>query len=141
MANYNATIRTNYFSVTDSEKFQEIVSSCSAEDNIEIFFTEDGSGKVGFGSYGCISGIPVGEDENDDNEVSLDAFYDALQGILVEGDAIIITEVGYEKLRYLIGSCTVITRNEIQYIDVRSKAVELAGALLNNKSFSTRMDY
>jgi hypothetical protein len=140
MANYYATIRTNYFSVTDEEKFRRIIGSCSAEDDILIFDSEDGTGKVGFACMGSIYGIPPTEDE-DDTESDLDAFYDALQAIIAEDDAIIITEVGYEKLRCLIGHCTVITWNEIQYIDVRNKAVELAGTLLNNKSFSTRMDY
>jgi hypothetical protein len=140
MANYYAIIRTNYFGVTDEAKFREIVDSCRAEDTIHIFGADDGSGKIGFGCSGSIYGIPASEDE-DDMEDDLDAFYDALQSVLAEGDAIIITEIGYEKLRYLIGYCSIITKDDIQSIDVRSKAIELARVMLNNPEFTTEMDY
>jgi hypothetical protein len=142
MANYYATIRTNYFCVMDEEKFREIINSCSAEDNIHIFdnVQADGSKTFGFGCYGSIYGIPPGEDE-EDGENDLDAFYDALQTVLSEDDAIIITEIGNEKLRYLIGCCTVITRSKIQFVDVRNKAFDLAKTMLKNDSFQTQMDY
>lgn len=140
MANYYATIRTNYFGVTDEAKFREIINSCNAEDSIHIFEADDGTGKFGFGCNGSIYGIPPSEDEDDD-ENNLDVFYDALQSLLIESDAIIITEVGFEKLRYLIGTCTIITRDQIRFIDVRDKAIELAQSMLNDSSFSTRMDY
>lgn len=142
MANYYATIRTNYFSVKDEAKFREAVNSCNAEEELHIFeeTRPDGSKIFGFGCYGSIYGIPPGEDEDDD-ENDLDAFYDALQELLPENDAIIITEIGHEKMRYLIGCCTIITRNEIQFVDVRNRAVDLARAMLKNDAFQTQMDY
>lgn len=142
MANYYATIRTNYFSVKDEVKFREIVDSCSAEDTVHLFEVEqpNGSKLFGFGCYGSIYGIPPGEDEDDDDN-NLDAFYDALQEVLPEDEAIIITEIGNEKLRYLIGCCTVITHNGIQFIDVRDKAVGLARTMLQNDAYQTKMDY
>ena len=138
MANYYATIRTNYFSVTDEAKFRDIIDTCSAEDELHVFESNDGSGKVGFGCYGSVYGIPVGED---DDESDLDALYDALQSVLVEGDAIIITEIGFEKLRFLIACCTIITKNDIQGIDLRNKAIDLARDMLQNPDFTTEMDY
>ena len=141
MANYNATIRTNYFGVTDESKFREIIDSCSAEDEIHIFESNDGSRKFGFGCFGSIYGIPATEDEDDDSENDLDAFYDSLQAVLVKGDAIIITENGYEKLRFLIACCTVITQNDIQGIDLRNKAIDLARDMLKNPDYITEMDY
>jgi hypothetical protein len=102
MANYNATIRTNYFSVKDEARFREIMDACGAEDELYVFESEDGTGKLGFGCYGRLNGIPAGE-AADDEESDIDAFYDALQDVLSDGDAIIITELGYEYLRYLIG--------------------------------------
>lgn len=140
MANYYATIRSNYFGVTDEAKFRKIIASCSGEDTVHVFESEDGSGKFGFGCNGSITGILPDEDE-DDTEEYLDVFYDALQSVLAEGDAIIITEVSFEKLRYLIGCCTVITRDDIQFVDVRNKAIELARSMLGNDTFSTEMDY
>jgi len=140
MANYYATIRTNYFGVTDEDKFREIIDSCSAEDTIHVFESKDDSGKFGFGCIGSIYGIPPGENEDDD-ESDMDTFYDALQNILLEGDAIIITEIGYEKLRYLISNCIVITKNDIQFVDLRNKAIELAREMLNDAAFTTEMDY
>ena len=142
MANYYAIIRTNYFSVTDEAKFREIIGSCgAAEDEIQVFeeMASDGTKQFGFGCYGTICGIPTGEDEDD--EPDLDAFYDALQSVLVEDNAIMITEVGFEKLRYLIGHCTVITKHEIQGINIRDKAIELARSILGNPDFTTKMEY
>lgn len=142
MANYYATIRTNYFTVKDENKFREAINSCSAEDELHIFEVKrpDGNKLFGFGCYGSIYGIPPREDEDDD-ENHLGAFYDALQEVLPEDDAIIITEVGNEKLRYLIGCCTIITHNEIQFVDVWDKAIDLARTMLKNDAFQTQMDY
>jgi hypothetical protein len=142
MANYRAVIRTNYFTVNDETKFRETVASCNAEDELHIFETTkpDGSKAFGFGCYGSIYGIPPGETEDDD-ESNLDAFYDALQAILPEDEAIIVTEIGNEKLRYLIGNCTVITHNDIQFVDVRDRAIGLAKTMLKNSDFQTQSDY
>ena len=140
MANYYAFIRSNYFSVTDETRFREIIASCLGSDEaIRIFESSDGSGKFGFGCYGSISGVPDDEDDPDDYDV--DAFYEALQEVLVEGDAIIITEIGYEKLRYLIGVCTIITKREIQFVNLSDRAVALACEMLGNADFQTQMDY
>ena len=37
MANYNAKFLTNYFSVTNAIKFKNIIGSCHADDEIEIY--------------------------------------------------------------------------------------------------------
>ena len=138
MANYYATIRTNYFAVTDEAKFREITDSCNSEDKLHVFESNDGSGKFGFGCYGNIYGIPAGED---DDENDLNSFYDALQAVMAVGDVIIITEIGYEKLRYLIACCTIITKDDIRGIDLRNKAIDLARDMLKNPDFTTEMDY
>ena len=140
MANYNAVVRTNYFTITDESRFREIMASCvGTEDNIEIFEPEVCSGKFGFGCYGTISGIPT--DPEDPETTDIDVFYDALQSVLADGDAIIITEIGYEKLRYLIGVCIVITKRGIQCIDLCREAVERAREMLGDNGFTTQMDY
>lgn len=55
MANYYANARTNYFRVTDEEKYQELFSELTGEDNIEDFSKEeDGVLWHGFGAYSPI---------------------------------------------------------------------------------------
>ena len=91
----------------------------------------DGSMQYGFGCYGSLFGI----------QDSLDAFYEALQELVCENDAILIFEVGYEKLRYVVGCCTVITSTEIQYVDIHQQALDLAAKLLNTPGYNTRTEY
>lgn len=54
MANYNAAIRTNYFSVTHEKKFRNISDSCCGEDTIHVLEAVDGSAKLGFECNGSI---------------------------------------------------------------------------------------
>lgn len=142
MANYYATIRTNYFSVKDETAFRELIEAISAEDEVHLFEKpqSDGSIKFGFGCYGNIYGLPA-ENEEDACEDDMDCFYDALQQMVCDDDAIIITEIGSEKLRYLVGTSTVITHSEINYMDLCHSSLELAEKMLGNSSFQTQMDY
>lgn len=142
MANYNGYTRTNYFAVKDEERFRQIIGSCAvSEDNLSIFEHEqDGQKYFGFGCYGSISGIPAGEGE-DDCEEGLDAFHDALQQVVADGHAVIITEIGWEKLRYLVGDCTIITPNEIRYFNLRDTALALSREMLKEPVYSPRMEY
>lgn len=137
MANYNAWIRTNYFTVTDVEKYEAVIAACTAEDTIEVIEEKqpDGSIKYGFLCSGCINGLPDG-DEND-----TDLFYAALQELLPKGEAIIVTEIGFEKMCYLIGKCTVITQNDIQYASIDNIALDIARTMLGNPGYTTQMDY
>ena len=151
MANYYCKTRTNYFSVTDLEKFKQIIASCIGEEEIVIIDEEqeDGSIKYGFYCEGSVEGLPEKEDGTDNTEdfdeydydYNYDAFCEALQQILPDNDVIIITEVGSEKMRYLTGLCSVITRNEYKCINITDEAVKLARILLNNPAFTTQMDY
>lgn len=145
MANYMGFTRTNYFSVTDADKLREIVNRFIWDDSDS--FLEEGYGGYAFGCYGTIDGLrkPTLDDDDDsedyDDDYNVDDVYEALQEIVAPGDAIIITEVGYEKLRYLVGDTVVITRDAIEYINLRSAAVEAARKLLNNPQFDTQMEY
>ena len=137
MANYIAKIRSNYFAVTDEAKLREIIASCISEEKVEVFMR---SGTYGFGCYGSIYGLPANEDENyTGNELNL--FYEALQSILAEDDIIIITEIGHEKLRYFIAQCTIISKTDIQFVNLRDIAMIKARKMLKNSNFTTQMDY
>ena len=153
MADYYCKIRTNYFSVTDEEKFKKIIASCRAADTIEIFDEKqkDGSVKYGFFCDGSIHGLPDTEDEtlesedeydsDEDYDYNYDAFCEALQAILPDNDAILITEIGNEKMRYLVGDCTIITRKDIKVITLRDEAMTLARKMLKNPNYKTKTEY
>ena len=137
MANYHAFIRTNYFGVTDETKFRDIIASCCSEGDIEIFEGDGGTGKFAFGCHGSIYGIL----DCTDDEYDIYAFYHKLQSVLRGIDVIIITEVGYEKMRYLTGICTVITKQDIACVTLGDKGLELARSMLGDPSFDTQMEY
>lgn len=80
------------------------------------------------------------EDEDDDDN-NYDAFIEGLQGFIADDDAIIIQESGAEKLRYLVGSALVITRDHCEYFNILNLAIDEACKLLGNPEWSTRTDY
>jgi len=139
MADYLSKFLSNYFSVTDTGKFETLIQSCQAESVIETFqHTEpDGSIKYGFGSTGTIHGIPPEGEECGE----LYAFYGELQKLIPPDDAVIVIEIGNEKLNYFTACCTVITQAEIKSGDLDTLALELARKMLNNPEFETQIDY
>ena len=143
MANYNATTRTNYFSVKNEVRLREIIESVIGDDDVVLFEQEtDGSKKYGFGCYGAIHGIAESNTDDDyDAEYDLNALYKALQGVLCEDDAIILMEAGSEKLRYVAGLCTVITHNDVRFIDMRDVVLEKAREMLSDPTYSTQLEY
>ena len=148
MANYYGATRTNYFSVTDLEAFKRLISECMTTDGLSLTFMSE-EDKVGFYVESSLFGIPL-ESETDDQEdgsdedcqgASLDLFHEKLQALVAPGDAIIITEVGREKMRYLVGDVTVITRSEVRYMNLRDSAIAMAQDMLGNPSFKTVNEY
>lgn len=99
MANYNCTIRTNYFHVKDNEKFEEFMTHVYGED-LEVFNKEDSNGNTiyGFGCYGGISGYFNTEEDYEDNDEAwdnaYDNFIDGLVAHVAEDDAVLIFEAG-----------------------------------------------
>lgn len=147
MANYYCCTRTNYFGVTDPEKLKEIVGRILWDEG-NLSFLAEADGRWGFGAYGSICGLrpaePApsnGDDEEEDSEWDADAVYVALQEIVAPGDAVIITEVGYEKLRYLVGSAIIVTRDSIETVNLQLASLDAARKLLHNPAFNTRMEY
>lgn len=157
MADYNSKTRTNYFSVTDEDQFRKIMAACKGSDQIHACDNEKGGDerKVGFYCDGSILGLPYKlvddepvvtfdedeEEEDLDCDISGDLLFKALQEMLPDGEAIIITTVGSEKMRYLSGGCVVLTKDDEQYVDLSSKAIELARSMLRNPNFTTQDDY
>lgn len=154
MANYNGITRTNYFSVKDAAAFEELIGKTAAtEDTLTIIKeTVNGAEKFGFYTEGTILGIPsdeVGEDQgaeadeawDDDGEYNMYAFEKKLQELVADDDAIIITEVGNEKMRYLHGGVTVITSKRVAYKTLQGAALDIARESLENPDWQTRNDY
>lgn len=137
MANYVSTTRTNYFHVKDAEAFRAFMDNVSGDD-LELWDEKDDKGDTvfAFGCEGSIYGIQ-NEDENDD----YDLFIKNLQEYIADNDAVILTEAGHEKLRYVTGFATVITSKGIQFLNLDDMALSKAREMLGNPGFSTQMDY
>jgi hypothetical protein len=111
------------------------------DDGLEIFEEEFADGKkFGFGCCGVIQGTKQLH-EDDDSEEDYDEFIKSLQEIVADGDAIILTEVGYEKLRYLVGKSEIITKTGYKVVSLRDKTLNEAKLLLGNPDFDTQMEY
>lgn len=70
-----------------------------------------------------------------------DEFIDGLQECVADDDAIIIFESGNEKLRYVVGSATIITSKDYEYISITHTASKRAAELLNNSEWTTQCEY
>lgn len=146
MANYCCVYRTNYFKVKDNEKFKEFMTHVYAED-LEVFHKKDENGNelYGFGGYGGISGYFNNENEYEDSDEAwdnaYDNFIDGLAKQVAENDAILLFEVGNEKLRYVVGSVAVITSKGYEYRDITNVGVEIAKQMLNNPNYDTQCAY
>lgn len=146
MANYCCAYRTNYFKVKDNEKFKEFMTHVYAED-LEVFHKKDENGNelYGFGGYGGISGYFNNKNEYEDSDEAwdnaYDNFIDGLAKQVAEDDAILLFEVGNEKLRYVVGSVAVITSKGYEYRDITDVGVEMAKQMLNNPNYDTQYAY
>lgn len=150
MANYESTVRTNYFHVKDTEKFRAVMRRVyGCEDTVELWEEKDKDGGpvFGFGVYGGISGIlPASDDKNENSDCCDpdDSYYDflrVLQECVADDDAIIILESGNEKMRYVVGNATVITGKEIRCLSITDLAVEEASKMLGNPNWETVCRY
>ena len=138
MADYICWVRTNYFKVKDENALRELLDQCTANDKIELH--SSGKGVEKQFCFTC-DGRIYGLENREGNKEDFDGFILELQKLLPSHEAILLQEVGHEKFCYLVGSVLIITETEIQYIDVKEKAVEVARKLLKKSDFTTDMDY
>ncbi len=145
MANYIPCCRTSYFRVKDREAFDEWFNSLSGlEDGLELWtqkantaninqkYTSDPEEEdyelVAFGGY-C--GFPSereilkkdedGEEFEDYEDIDFTA---ELQKHIHEDWTVILQEIGNEKLRYLVGFCTIVDSESVKWVDLTTWAVE-----------------
>lgn len=143
MADYIGRCRTNYFHVTDEAKFREIIGKLGVDETptIETEKDENGSDMFMFLSGEPVCGYPLYDGDDELAECDWDSFVSDLQSVLAENDACIITEIGYEKFRYLVACADVITKNDTKHLDLNKLSVKEAADMLSVDEFDTRMDY
>ena len=149
MANYIGTARTNYFHVTDENKYNYLFKGLVGTDDEIISFDEtDKEGKTlhGFGTYGSVCWSPSKAEGNpdwldEDDTDGLDSFLNELKTILPEDEAFVLMDTGHEKLRYLVGYATVVTKKDIQHIDLTDMAGKLARAMLQKPDYRMQIEY
>lgn len=112
MANWYGASRTNYFKVTDEERYQSLFNRLAGTDNeVEDFSTtRNGETYHAFGSYGDI----LVKSESYDNGEEFSEWSDFLRSvgeILAPDSVFVYTIVGNEKLRYLTGICDMVFPN------------------------------
>ena len=136
MANYYAHTRTNYFHVKDAKAFREFIESLSSTEGygVELLEDKDEKGNPIFG-FGC-HGQPTFPEEE-----SYEGIIDVLSGLVTDDDAIIITEIGHEKLCYLVGEAIIITSKDTKEIEISSLAIETARKMLNKADWQTKNEY
>lgn len=111
MADYIAQSRSNYFKVKDIVEFKLWLESISSD--LEFISNERG---VGFLIYSPIPSITW--DEKSQEYIEFD-FHKALAKHLQVGEVAITMEVGYEKIRYLIGVAVAVNhRGKVVYINL-----------------------
>ena len=142
MSNYCANARTNYFRVTDEEKYNELLKKLVGDNGEEVYdFTKEKNGVKlhGFGCYGSIDFL-VSSPDAEDPEYDWDVFVKKLQEILPEDEAFIYMENGHEKLCTVSGFSIIVTKDKVESVDIRSTALEKAREMLNNKDYYTQTD-
>ena len=105
--NYNSSIRSNYFKITDRDAFKKLCDKLSGEDSVEVSLNEQ--------NMACIScyGMLTWDDNEDDDDIDIDLnkFYELLQPIIDPNDAAIFVTIGQEGMRYIGGDAVIITNN------------------------------
>lgn len=170
MANYEGKARSNYFHVDDKQKFLSWMSNHSgAADSIKIVYSPETENSE-IGAIELMENSPYPYDigfleshmEYDYHEDAKDTFallFDgglmddsetwdeeghdflhALQPFIQDDDACIITEVGWEKFRYLAADAFVITKDVLRHVDLGRKAVDTARQIIG-KDWTTVFEY
>lgn len=130
MANNYTVTKTNYFEVTDEEKFRNLMQKvCAGEDKVVILNDGAEPSKRAFGAYDSINGFTK---DGDWYETGYDDFCKELGTLLPDGEACVIMEVGHCKLRDVFANCTIITNKEVHIMDMEQDAEEMAGKMLKN---------
>lgn len=133
--NYNSSIRSNYFKITDRDAFEKLCEQLSGEDFVNVSINEQNMARIS--CYGMLC-FDYNEDDCSDN---LNEFYRHLQSLIDPNDAAIFVTIGQEGLRYIGGDATIITSNKIVYKGLWNMAIGEARTLLQNPEWTTQNNY
>lgn len=136
MANYYATTRTNYFRADDPELLRSTIEAAAYEVESLKLWSLTGEDDIIRYAFGCYTSIAGAMDED-----TFEEFVATLQKCLADGDAIVITEVGYENLRYLEALATIITKEACDTIELTDFAYEKASQMLEDPKWTTSYTY
>lgn len=125
MANYYAFCRSNYFRVKDYKAFEDWVGSFDG--NLEIATNSEGMvALLGSGESGWPSDRVTARGDYDDVN-----FHAELAEHLQEKSIAVLMEVGYEKLRYLVGVAVALNHKgetvDVGLNDIYREALEAFG--------------
>ncbi|MCR6108566.1 hypothetical protein HXA34_19960 [Salipaludibacillus agaradhaerens] len=132
MANYESRMRTSYFNVDDEDILVETINNL----DLDVTIIKTNKGLMIYGSdfeYGRQEVFDTNGDYVEDEEINV---FTLIQSHLKDGESVLINSIGYEKMRYLHGTSTIITNYDILRINaedtVKRQAVEL-GILTREK--------
>lgn len=130
MANYYGFARTNYFHVKDLAAFRAALAPLPIEIVGKGHENEPQAGEpVALLSRDDAGWPSAYWDEEADTDVEVD-LPDVIAQHLVDGDVAVAMEIGYEKLRYLIGyGWAVNSKGETRAVNLEDSILELAKQL------------
>ncbi len=127
MANYTATARSNYFAVKDATAFE---AWCKKR-NLETWLGTGGNAARYAITPDEMSDTGGWPEDCDDDGDQIEDLCEALAGHLADGEVAVLSEIGNEKLRYLIGTATAVhasgKRVDISLCEIYSRASDAFG--------------
>jgi len=133
-------MRTNYFRVTDVERLKAIVEKCEGSEGEKVSLFDEIINSETLYGFGCTAPLQGYYDEEAE-EYDFDSFLDDLQKVVAPGDAVIIMEIGYEKLCYVYGTAIIVTSETTESIDLTQLALQKAAEVVGNSDYQTKTEY
>ena len=146
MSVFNCVSRTNHFHVKDVDAFCAFMKRVQGEDcTVDLFMEQDADGKpvFCFGSYGYILGVTdcgASPESPDFYDVAYEYMLTELQRHVADGDAIVLIEVGHEKLNFVRSAAVVITSSSVAQLDFMTAITELCRGRLGSDSWELQMN-
>lgn len=137
MANYYTKCRSNDFTVTNEEKFEKLCNRLcteSAGDEKPFYKYEYDENRYFLAFEGPFSYLVGNENEETFAEDSY-TFFNNLMELLPEGECVIFTEIGWEKLECVTANALVLTKDKMEWVNLDTVALEKARELLKNPDY------
>lgn len=131
--------RTNRFKVKNTNALMEALAELiiANDESLQIIAEhEQGGFTFVFGCKAEIKGYAM-----DDGETDIYPFLDELVDIVADGDAIILQEIRYDKLKYMAAHAYIITSEKWDSIDFSECIFEKACEVTGNRNFRTDLEY